>query len=256
MLGAIENLLLPALQAALPAGPDLAAGPAVAPADGGAGRVAVHAVRLNCEPRDGADDDPVRDPAFAGWQGALAAAPGQPLDFTLPDAAVGELAEVHCPPGRILAHGDAYLLDGRTLRFFRAPPGPVFARTRGPRCAGYRERSGGRIELELRAWATTAASVDDLLARSLGAVLARFEQINVIELAAAPPGLAARLTKPRIGLAGIERRLDPDAPKWVLGTARCIVRGELELTLSLGAPEAEGRIAEVDVAVHLPKGGG
>ncbi len=254
MLGPLEQLLKPALAAALPPGQDVQTGPAGAPT-GATGRVAIHALRLDFDPPSAPDDTPIHDPAFLGWQGALTATPGHPLDFTLPDDAPGELAEVHCPPGRIVAGGDAWLLDGRTLRFFREPPGPVLARTRGAPCAGYRERRSGGIELELRAWAKDIASADALLASSLAAVLASFAEINVIELEGAAPRLALRLTKPRVSLVGITRCLDPAAPGWQLGVARCAVRGELELGLTLGAPEPEGRIGKVDVTLHLPLAG-
>ena len=90
MLGAIENLLLPAIQASLDAGQDVQAGPATAPAEGTPSRLAVCALRLDCEHSEG--DAPGREPAFSGWQGVLKAAPGKPLDFPLPAAAVGELA--------------------------------------------------------------------------------------------------------------------------------------------------------------------
>ena len=79
--------------------------------------------------------------------------------------------------------------------------------------------------------------------------------INAIDLAGAPPRLALRLTKPQVSLAGIARGLDPAAPAWQLGVARCTLRGELELGLTLGAPAPEGRIGEVDVALHLPSKG-
>jgi len=248
MLGAIENLLLPAIQASLDAGQDVQAGPATAPAEGTPSRLAVCALRLDCEHSEG--DAPGREPAFSGWQGVLKAASGKPLNFPLPAAAVGELVEVHCPPGHILARGDAWLLEERTLHLFRTPAGPVFARTRGLHCAGYRERSHGRVELELRAWARDPATVDALLARSLAAVLRCFEQLNVIDLTGAPPGLALRLARPRVGLAGIARSLDPAAPGWQLGVAQCLIHGELELALTLGTAEPEDLIRDLSITLH------
>ena len=131
----------------------------------------------------------------------------------------------------------------------------MLARTRGARCAGYRERRSGWIDLELRVWTKDIAVADDLLARGLAAVLAALADINAIDLAGAPPRLALRLTKPQVSLAGIARGLDPAAPAWQLGVARCTLRGELELGLTLGAPAPEGRIGEVDVALHLPSKG-
>ncbi|RTL25076.1 MAG: hypothetical protein EKK49_20555 [Rhodocyclaceae bacterium] len=252
MLGALENLLLPALRETLGATQDLQGGPATAPAQGDS-RVALHATRLR-RPRTAPDSDtaPIRDPASLGWQGTLASDAAHPLDFPLPTEAIGELAEVQSPPGRILSAGDAYLLDGRTLRFFRAAPGLVVARTRGARSAGYRERSEGRIDLELRVWAKDRDSIDTLLARSLQTVLSAFESINVIDLTDAAPGFGLRMTRLHLELKDITRHFDAAAPTWLLGVARCRLRGELELALTLGAPEEEGRIADVEIHLHGP----
>jgi len=251
MLGPLEQLLRPGLAAALPPGQDLQTGPAPAPG-GTASRVVIHARRLVQDDPNTPDERPSRDPAFQGWQGTLAATPEHPLDFILPDDAPGDLTEVHCPPGRVLAAGDAYLLDGRTLRFFRAPPGPVLARTRGAPCAGYQERRNSRIDLELQAWARDMSTADDLLARALAAVLATVSGLDVIDLSSAPPHLSLRLTAPRVSLAGIERNLDPDNPERLHCVAHCLIRGELETSLILGEPDPQGRISEVDVALHLP----
>lgn len=252
MLGPLETLLLPAIAAALGPAVEVVAGPAGAPAGGSPGRIAVHALRLVCASPPDTTEAPLRDAAFRAWQGRLEAAPDQPLDFPLPADAPGELAEVHCPPGRLLAAGDAYLLDGRVLRFFRPPPGPVLARTRGAPCAGYRERRDARIDLELRAWSPDAAALDEHLAHALGAVLACCEGLDVLALASAAPRLALRLGKPRATLDGIERAGDPDAPDWQFGLVRCSLVGELELTLNLGSPAPQGVIRDVAVKLHAP----
>lgn len=257
MLGALENLLLPALRETLGANQDLQGGPTGAPSQGDS-RVAIHATRL-CRARSTPENDgspPTRDPASLGWQGTLTSDAAHPLDFPLPAEAVGELAEVQSPPGRILSTGDAYLLDGRTLRFFRAPPDKVVARTRGTRSAGYRERSEGRIDLELRVWAKDREAIDTLLARSLQSVLATFESINVIDLTGVPPGFGLRMTRPRLELTDITRNADTAAPAWLLGLASCRLHGELELALALGAPEEEGRIADVAIQLHTPSKSG
>lgn len=253
MLGALENLLLPALQEIFGAAQDLQAGPTLPPTLGDS-RVAIHATRL-CRPRTTPDDDgtpPVRDPATQGWQGPLTSTPAHPLDFALPKEAIGELAEVQSPPGRTLAAGDAYLLDGRTLRFFRAPPGKVIAHTRGARSKGYRERSEGRIDLELRVWAKNRDDIDTLLAQGLQAVLSLFESLNVIDLTGVPPSFSLRMLRPRLELTDITRSTDATAPAWLLGLACCCLHGELELALTLGAPEEEGRIAEVAIQLNTP----
>lgn len=257
MLGALENLLLPALQETFGAAQDLQAGPALPPTQGDS-RIAIHATRL-CRAHRTPDDDGaplIRDPASLGWQGTLISTPAQPLDFALPKEAIGELTEVQSPPGRILAPGDAYLLDGRTLRFFRTPPGEVIARTRGARSAGYRERSDGRIDLELRVWAKDRADIDTLLARGVQAVLSIFEALNVIDLTGAPPGFSLRMLRPRLALTDITRSTDAAAPAWLLGLACCQLHGELELSLTLGVPEEEGRITEVAIQLNTPSKAG
>jgi hypothetical protein len=257
MLGALENLLLPALRETFGAAQDLQAGPAIAPSQGDS-RVALHATRLR-RPRSAANGDaspPTRDPASLGWQGTLMSDAAHPLDFPLPVEAIGELAEVQSPPGRIRPAGDAYLLDGRTLRFFRAPPGLVVARTRGARSAGYRERSEGRVDLELRVWAKDRDSIDTLLARSLQTVLVTFESLNVIDLTGAAPGFGLRMTRLHLELTDITRHFDAAAPAWLLGVARCRLHGELELALTLGAPEEKGRIADVAIQLHSPSKAG
>lgn len=260
MLAALENLLLPALKGAVGDHAEVLGGPAGAPPDGSQDRVTVFASRLDrgLPAPGGADDqgdpngDETRDPAFLGWQGTLTASADAPLDFPLPAEAEGELAEVQSPPGHLLGAGDAYLLDGRTLRFFRAPTAPLLARTRGARSAGYRARSAGRIALAVAAWSQDGAALDRLLAHSLGAVLAAFESLDVIELGGAPPLLGVRLLHPRIRLEALERQADPLAPAWLLGRLHCQLSGELELALRLGAAEPQGRIASVAIALHQP----
>lgn len=256
MLGALENLLLPALRKTFGAAQDLQGGPATAPSQGDS-RIALHATRLR-RPRRTADGEatPTRDPASLGWQGTLTSDAAHPLDFPLPTEAVGELAEVQSPPGRILAAGDAYLLDGRKLRFFRTPPGPVVVRTRGAPSAGYRERSEGHIDLELRVWTKDRDSIDTLLARSLQTVLATFESLNVIDLTGAAPGFGLRMSRLRVELSDITRHFDAADPSWQLGVAHCRLYGELELALTLGAPEEEGRIADVAIQLHSPSKAG
>ena len=98
MLSPLEQLLRPAVAAALPPGQDLRTGPAAAP-DGTASRVAIHALRLVRDAPSGPDDLATRDAAFLGWQGGLIATPGHPLDFTLPADAVGDLDGVFVNTG-------------------------------------------------------------------------------------------------------------------------------------------------------------
>lgn len=260
MLAALENLLLPALRSAVGPTVEVSGGSAAAPPAGSNGRLTLFAARLIRQPvrpeRDAGHDadepDESRDPAFFGWQGVLGALAGAPLDFPLPAEADGELVEVQSPPGRLLGAGDAYLLDGRTLRFFRAPEAPVLARTRGAASAGYRARSAGRIELEVQAWEQDDAALDLLLAQSLAALLAAFENLDVIELTGAPPRLGVRLLHPRLRLEALERQPTPPTSGGPGGLLRCRIDGELELALTLGTPAPEGRIEAVELALHQP----
>lgn len=246
MLAAIEALFLPALRAAL--GPDasLRSGPAGAPA-GPSGQVSLWAEKLEWDGAEG--EDPTRDPVCAGWQGEVSPDPASPLDFPLPEAARGEVAEVQSPPGRILPPGDAWQIDGRTLRFFSAPGGPVRVSTRTVPVRGYRERRFGHVALSLRAWAHDGPAVDSLLATGLAALLAAAEDFNVMELAGAAPSLSVRLTRPRLSVVALEQ--DADGP-WTSGCVRCVLRGEVELALRLGEAAPEGRIRDVTVTLRRP----
>ena len=246
MLAPLENLLLPALQAALGPSQDIRTGPGSAPTPPTGSRVAVHAARLTPAPLpDG--ESPARDPAYLGWSGTLSPVADHPLDFTLPDQAPGHLQEVQNPPGRILGNGDAFLLEGRTLHFFQPPRGPVQVRTRDQRCAGYTERRPAHVVLELRSWAPDAASADSLMARSLAAVLGFLESTNVLDLSSAPPSFGLRLSKPRPQLLGLERGMDGAS---VCSLVQYRIDGELELGLSLGRPDPEGRIQSVDIQLQ------
>lgn len=69
MLAPLENLLLPALQAALGPSQDVRSGPGSAPSPAST-RVALHAARLTPAPLpDG--ESPARDPAYLSWSGTL-----------------------------------------------------------------------------------------------------------------------------------------------------------------------------------------
>lgn len=247
MLAALETLFLPALRTALGGDADLRGGPATAPAAGQPARLSLWAERLV---RDGPEgDDPTRDPVQAAWEGLVSAAPSAPLDFPLPEAAHGDVAEVQSPPGHLLPPGDAWQLDGRTLRFFRAPAGPVRVSTRSEPVRGYRERRPGRVELSLRVWAADGAAADALLARGLAALLAAAEDFNVLELAGQAPTLTVRLTRPRLSLAALEQAVDGP---WIVGCARCVLRGEVDLALRLGEAAPEGRIQDVAITLRRP----
>ncbi|MCE1184705.1 MAG: hypothetical protein LWW92_03740 [Rhodocyclales bacterium] len=245
MLAPRETLLRPALQAALGPSQDVRSGPGSAPSPAST-RVALHAARLTPAPLpDG--ESPARDPAYLSWSGTLSPVAGHPLDYTLPDQATGHFQEVQNPPGHILGHGDAFLVEGRTLHFFQPPQGPVQARTRDQRCAGYTERRPAHVLLALRSWAPDAATADSLLARSLAAMLGLLERINVLDFTGAPPTLGMRLSKPRPQLLGLERGMDGSS---AYSVAHYRIDGELELALSLGQAEPEGRIQAVDIQLQ------
>ncbi|HLT35999.1 MAG TPA: hypothetical protein VK034_06930, partial [Enhygromyxa sp.] len=128
MLVALENHLIAAVDAALPNEVTTVAGPWL-PVAGGA--VVVHARALSLAPpgEDPPTDDPAHQLDVVDWP-----ADGDQLDFEIPANLDGELIEVEAPPQVTVARGDAWYLDDRTIRFYRAPalgdPG-VRARLRG-----------------------------------------------------------------------------------------------------------------------------
>ena len=261
MLNAFESLLGPLLGSALGSDATLAFVPSSQVPPGAKCQVSLFAAALvrEASPPEQGDATANRESAHFGSTHILPADPADPRDFSLPAAALGQVAEVLTPDGRLLKAGDAFLVDGRTLRFFIAPGGPITVSLRGERSRGYLEKSCARIDLDLAAWAATGAVADSLLARSLYVVMGGLAERGVVDLTGTDaPGLSLRLMKPVVRLESLENSLQTVAAKdWRRSQAHIVVTGELETLLSLGVPEAQGTIRELalDLAVARADGG-
>jgi hypothetical protein len=247
MLAAVENALLPAVQAAV-TGVTAQAGPVH---DGPGERVAVWAQRLVLLPRPGSEDDPQSARAgarLASQEQHVASGSDRNIAVSQP----GDIAEVESPPGHALIPGDDYLLSGRTVQLFKAPSKNqvVAVSLLGAPARGYVETLPCRIELALSAYAGTRDRLDALLHAGLAAVLAA--GVDLPRLQAEFPGSSGvrmRLLRPVAALSGIERSAGRvDTQPFLRATAQLVVRGELETTVALGQPEPVGTIAEVVVA--------
>lgn len=84
---------------------------------------------------------------------------------------------------------------------------------------------------------------------SIAVALTCFVDLDVLELAQDDKtGIHLRLLKPIAGIRNIERSAEPVAQaRYVRSLARLQLRGELELTLALGAPPAGGVIEAIVV---------
>jgi hypothetical protein len=80
-----------------------------------------------------------------------------------------------------------------------------------------------------------------------------FADRDVVDLSGADPadGLSLRLLRPIARLVQVDRDLESiEATLWHRQIASVIVRGELELTLSLGAPAPTSTIRELGIKIE------
>ncbi|MFO1432410.1 MAG: hypothetical protein U1F76_20090 [Candidatus Competibacteraceae bacterium] len=247
MLSTLEDYLLTALRQVHPAELTIRAGPSVPPATTDKQLLTVTAASLQVlQPAADKEDNDRREPAYFTQRFELPAN-GKKINFKLPAKATGQLAAVESRPGKIAQPGDDYRLEGNTLKFYHAPEQKVVVQLRGERARGYRETLPCRIAIELAAWAETAPQADKLLTPSIAAVLTAFIDLDVLELAQDDKtGIYLRLLKPVARIQSIERSAEPVAQAhYIRSLARLQLRGELELTLMLGAPPAVGVIEEI-----------
>ncbi|MFV8750438.1 hypothetical protein ACNOYE_07790 [Nannocystaceae bacterium ST9] len=252
MLVALENHLITAVDAALPGGVTTVGGPWL-PTAGGA--VVVHARSITLAPpgEDPPTDDAAHELEIVSWT-----ADGTTLDFEIPALDTGELVEVEAPPHFTAARGDAYFLDDRTIRFYRAPaagtPG-VRARLRGPAAQGYKRRKPCRIELVISAWAEDGADADERLDIALQTTLAKLislPNLEAGEFAGIPVWM--RVLKARAWLLGVERRVDATSELFET-RATLELRGELDLLVAKGTPEPVGVIEQIAGAMKVVRPG-
>jgi hypothetical protein len=251
MLRALERYLQPLVQAALPGNVTVQTGPYL-PAGNGAVVLTAHTLDVAPPPAEAEGDDPGHVVQYVTWP-----ANGQVRDFTLPQAVTGELVEVESPPGRLVKSGDAYYVEGRTIRFYRAPVAAnpaVRARIRGAAAAGYSRRQRCTMGLALGVWATTLTDADDRLNIILQATLGALIAVPILEAGPiASAGVSLRVMSPRVWLKSMRREMHPD-PKLFHAGVELELRAELDLVVGRGAPEPVGIIERVehDIEVIAP----
>ena len=248
LLGVIEALLASPLKDALGKSAEVLSGPLLPPATGALPRVAVVARSLASQP--GASEQApheAREPVFFSQRFILAADPRTPLDFPLPAAAAGKVTEVHAIPGSLLKPGDAYTVDGTTIRFYAPPAGKVGVQMRGARARGYVEKTTCRIELEIETWAQDVPTCDTLTATAVAATLKIFAGMDTLDFTPYEASdFVLRILKPLARLTAMERGAAQVAgTDWAHATAHIVLSGELELNLVLGTPAAEGVIQHI-----------
>lgn len=256
MLGPIETLLTDRLRTSLPPGTAVVAGPVLTPPQ--TPLIQVLARRLSRQLPQAGEVLPDPEPAWLSRRDRLSpdAPPpgGDGRRFTLPDAALPVIEEVQSPPGRVAARGDAYALEGRTLRFLTAPAVPVEVLTRAGAARGWRERSPVTVWTDIVALAPDAATADGLLTAALAAGLDALIEQEVVTLAwTEGPGLRIRLLGMRALLRGVARGTEAaGAARWARSTARLHLRGELETMVIQGAAPDRGVIRHVEADLILP----
>jgi hypothetical protein len=255
MLRSLERYLQPLIQAALPGGVTLVTG-AYTPSGTGAVVLHAHTLTVAPPPAEAERDEPGHLVEYVTWPTS-----GQTRDFTLPGAVTGELLEVEAPPGILVKAGDAYYLQDRTIRFYRAPvagaPG-VRARIRGAAAAGYRRRQRCTVGLDLVVWAKAMTDVDNRLDIVLQVALRALVAVPILEAGQIPGvSVALRVISPRVWLMGMRRQVDIE-PAFFHAHAAIELRGELDQVVAYGAPEPVGIIEQVahDITVVAPDEGG
>jgi hypothetical protein len=253
MLRALERYLQPLVQAALPGGTSVVTGP-YQPAGSGAVVLHAHTLRVEPPPADADGDDPGHVVEHVTWP-----ADGQIGDFALPGGVTGELVEVESPPGMLVKAGDAYYLEDRTIRFYRAPAAAtpaVRARIRGAEAAGYSRRQRCTMGLDLAVWASSMTTADERLGVILQTVLAGLITVPILESdPVAGTGVSLRIMSPRALLTGMRRAMQTE-PSLFHAHAEIELRAELDIMVAHGAPEPVGIIEQVahDITVVAPAG--
>jgi hypothetical protein len=249
MLVSIESYFHDALRPAIPHDVDVVTGPSLGPSNDDAQLLEVSALGLKLALPEGDDLTAPREASFQGgthrWP-----ANGRQVDFVLPKGVQGEVVEVESPPGRPLRRGDDYMLEGRTVRFFRPPAQAdvaVVAFLRGERAHGFLERRSCEITLVTRAWAREHGAADKLLSGALAAALvASVDLGNLDDSASDESGVRIRLLRPVMTLLGLSRGTEVfHETSFFRAQAEFLIRGQLEQLIAVGEPEPTGIIREV-----------
>jgi hypothetical protein len=260
MLSAVETFYGKALQEALQStwpGLAVSLGPSLGPPASGERRVDVSAENLSLTPPKGVERWELREPAWFSDEYRFPS-DGKSQEFPLPEDVQGEVVEVESPPGHPLRRGDAYVLEGRVLRFYRPPEQAevaVVVLVRGGRARGFIERCPCELVLALSAWGQVLAEVDSLLSAMVAKVLSASTRQGTLQ-GTVVPGSAVRfrLLQPEVSLQGFSRRRErAEAQDWLRARAFFLVRGELEQVVVVGQPEPVRLIREVERKLQVLK---
>ena len=255
MLRQLEDLVISPIDAIVPGPVDVVRGPFVpAPPWPPARRVISvfgRAIRT-VEPSPSRDDD---GPAFLFSENTWPT-DGVADTFTLPGGTDGEIFEVESPPGFAVRRGDDYLLDGDTIRFYRAPaagaPG-VIARIQGDPAHGYTRRRPCVMELEIDVYGRNAQQVDTLLGGSTQVALATLTRAPRFTLAAvAGFTVLTRVIEPRSTVVSIERSdVTVGGNQVFVGALRLELEGQLDLLVANGDPTPTSFIESIEGTVEV-----
>jgi len=248
VLADLESRLVTALAGVHPGSVKLVAGPWPGPAPAETEALSLHAAELTLPEREGEDVLAGRGPAHLETLHTFSADGDRTL-FTLPESASAEIHEVESPAGRPARAGEAYVVEGRSLRFYEPPAAGtvVVVGLRGPRARGFDERRAARVDLVATAWAAGVTRADEILERSLGAIFPAFLELGTLGARRLGDSDAAlRLRAPQAYLHGLERATRAlGARSFVTALARIRVVGELQVAVMAGAAAPARRIDEL-----------
>lgn len=244
MLAAVENHFVAALRPALLRTAQVSAGPADPKAHGATVEVWAERLTLADASEDLGDErGAARYFLLHTWPGD-----GKTAVFRLPGGDF-ELAEVEAPPGRPRSRGDDYVVEGGVIRFLRPPAASdVRALLLERPARGFIERRRGALTVVLSLRAATG--LEGLVDAALAAALRACVDLPAIEAEPAS-GVRVRLRRPVAALVGVARRERAGDSARERCDIELLVRGELEMTVVVGKPEPEDRIARVERDVSL-----
>ena len=255
MLHALEAQLLPPVDAALPVAVTVVAGPWTPAADTRA--LAIHARQLSLPLPSGDDDEPPQDDPPHLLSSEDFDSDGTLVNFEL--SSNDELIEVEAPPGVLVNRGDAYFLDGATLRFYQPPAAgspSVRVRQRGTTIQGWKRRRRCTVTLELHGYAPQRSDADAQLNTALQVVLAELVELPMLAaVQVAGVQVWLRLRRPQAWLQGIERSLLAD-PSLHLSRATLELRGEFDVLVGKGEPPPVGVIEQIAGSVAIDRADG
>ncbi|MEM7158039.1 MAG: hypothetical protein AAF799_34680 [Myxococcota bacterium] len=255
MLRPLEDLIIPPIDAVMPVSVSVLRGPyVVAPPWPNSQRIISvygRAIRT-IEPTPSRDDD---GPSFIineeTWD-----TDGIVDTFVLPPEATGSIFEVESPPGFPMRRGDDYLVDGDTIRFYRAPdvgaPG-VLARLQAEATHGYTRRRPCIMELDIDIYGRFYEEVDLMLGAST--------QISLAAMARAPrftfppatdTTVLMRIIEARASVASLERAaITIDAAPVFHAAIRLEIDGQLDLVVANGRPVDTSLIESIEGTVEV-----